>query len=141
MVWQGGYFGGHYTGCGWTKKIWLASSGGSGDTSCASPDREFATYAVLHNTNINTDGALVDNSAACNEYANARPWSTSAAPVDFLRQIPAHATYAGDKRLKWRYTTRYGSLVMVRDRAVADGQGNWVFVPRSCLPGTLPFQG
>ncbi len=56
------------------------------------------------------------------------------------------------QKLKWRYVTKYsstdgtGQYVMVRDAAVTlkeekekvYGQGNWVFVPRSCLPSTLP---
>ena len=59
--------------------------------------------------------------------------STSNAPADYLR------TSSPPGQLLWRYATRYGSAngtgqyVMVRDNAVAHGDGNWVFVPRSCL--------
>ncbi len=48
------------------------------------------------------------------------------------------------RHLKWRYITKYestdgtGRYVMVRDDRYQPGEANWVFVPRSCLPATLP---
>ncbi|MFZ1925665.1 MAG: fibronectin type III domain-containing protein, partial [Solirubrobacteraceae bacterium] len=47
--------------------------------------------------------------------------------------------------LLWRYVTKYESkdgseepYVMVHDARISVGEGEWVFVPRSCLPASLP---
>ncbi len=57
----------------------------------------------------------------------------------------AQGEKASNPALKWRYVSNYSSAiepkvkyVMVRDDRIAGGEGNWVFVPRSCLPATLP---
>jgi hypothetical protein len=138
-AWRGGYVGGDFDGCGWTHVAWLWRRGGPRDGPCYySRHRQFHSYGVLVNTNVCCDGALVNNPRACDEYANARPWSRHATPLDWLRRVRPHARFRGHSRLKWRYTTRYGHMVMARDRAIAGTRGNWVFVPRSCLPRHLP---
>jgi hypothetical protein len=140
-LWYGGYIGGDFSGCGWTLASWMAfraSGGHVAGAGCATPSRPFSSYAVLYNRWPCCDGAYVDNPVPCPVYANVRPWSPNAMPTDFLRVVPAHAVYTGYPRLQWRYTTRYGDMVMTRDRAVPPGAGNWAFVPRSCLPSTLP---
>ena len=75
------------------------------------------------------------------------PGAQSNLEQEKLRTEPAYARQEPSSSypaLKWRYTTKYnstdgtGQYVMVRDDTVAAGEGNWVFVPRSCLPATLP---
>ena len=63
--------------------------------------------------------------------------TTSGVPTA-LRYIPANSTVGGAPRLAWRYVTKNPTSdgtywVMARDRAYGSGQGNWVFVPLSCL--------
>ncbi|MBA3279596.1 MAG: hypothetical protein H0U22_12970 [Geodermatophilaceae bacterium] len=54
--------------------------------------------------------------------------------------IPTSVTFGATVR--WRYVSRDGAFVMVRDPAAGstDGVGiqSWYFLPRDCLPATLP---
>lgn len=98
--------------------------------------------------NVPHDGTYVVNPLPCPEYANYRPWSTNNVERELIRTAPAYAAVTPGSEtpaLKWRYTTKYsstdgtGQYVMVRDaRITGGGEGNWVFVPRSCLSSTLP---
>jgi uncharacterized cupin superfamily protein len=86
------------------------------------------------------DGYYIVNKAPCKEYANSRPWSSGSVEKEEIRTVPAYATEKTDiPALKWRYVTEYastdgsGKYVMVRDTRYNGGEGNWVFVPLSCL--------
>jgi hypothetical protein len=86
------------------------------------------------------DGYYVVNKVPCKEYANFRPWSSESVEKEEIRTVPAYATEKTDiPALKWRYVTEYastdgsGKYVMVRDTRYNGGEGNWVFVPLSCL--------
>lgn len=143
ISWRGGYFGGGYASCGWTKTMWLTNLlGGAGDDSCSNPNKEVWEYASQINSSYPTDGTFVGNQWECPLYANVKPWSINEGPNDFIRMIPQHARHPNTPgsawRIRWRYVTRYRGYVMVRDRAAAEGTGNWGFVPRTCLPTTLP---
>ena len=96
------------------------------------------------------DGYHVVNTVPCKEYANYRPWSKEPVEKEELRTVPAYAADPKEPTLPallWRYVTLYpstdstGKYVMVRDSRYNGGEGNWVFVPRSCLPATLPEPG
>lgn len=70
-------------------------------------------------------------------YGNVCPWddrTTASAP------IPTSLTFGAPVR--WRYVSRDGAFVMVRDPAAGstDGVGvqAWYFLPRGCLPYDLP---
>jgi hypothetical protein len=157
----GGWVGGPFQGCGWieyekfkpkaikSKPTTACSEIASGKYEVAESD-----FIAKHNS-AGGDGYFVVNTAACPEYANYRPWSSSNLEQEKIRTEPAYASQTPGSNipaLKWRYTTKYnstdgtGQYVMVRDAAVTIkeesekiyGQGNWVFVPRSCLPATLP---
>jgi hypothetical protein len=101
------------------------------------------------NSSSAQDGYYVVNKTECPEYANYRPWSSGNVEKELIRTVPAYeregpGEKASNPALKWRYTSKYastdgtGHYVMVRDDRIAGGEGNWVFVPRSCLPTTLP---
>lgn len=70
-------------------------------------------------------------------YGNVRPWQdqTSAS-------APIATTVAIGAPVLWRYVSRDGAYVMVRDPAggSTDGIGaqSWYFLPRGCLPYDLP---
>lgn len=138
---DGGKIAGGINGCGW---LWTAESSlvsDSNTTECASlftrPESDFMAFSNNCSGSSSCDGTLITNPRECRSYANFRPWSTSSAANEYLRTIAA-----GSTRLRWRYVTRYsntnsgtasGQYAMVRDTAVSPGQGNWTFVPRSCL--------
>jgi len=70
-------------------------------------------------------------------YGNVSPWDVPAHASQ-----PLHSNVALGQTVKWRYVSRDGSFVMVRDPrgGSTDGTGlqSWYFLPRGCLPGTLP---
>jgi hypothetical protein len=147
----GGFVGGEVQGCGWIeedkfKPKALKSKPTVPCSEIAGGTYEISTSSFMATHNSGTgDGYFVVNPVACPEYANYRPWSTNNVEQEYIRTEPAYATSSGNvPALKWRYTTKYkstdgtGAYVMVRDASIADGEGNWVFVPRSCLPSTLP---
>ncbi len=146
----GGFINNAFSGCGWidtrfpleklnTKKHTACAGGGS--------SREFkveeSTFMEKYNHGEVGDGDPVVNPNPCPEYANYRPWSTSNDEKELIRTVPAYAPEAPGSNypaLKWRYVTKYastdgtGKYVMVRDdRITGAGEGNWVFVPLSCL--------
>ena len=149
----GGWVGGSFQGCGWIEdqKFKPKAKKSKPTTACteiASGKYEVAeaNFISKHNSGAG-DGYYVVNKTACPEYANYRPWSSSNLEQEKLRTAPAYASQEPGSNvpaLKWRYTTKYnstdgtGQYVMVRDASVAAGEGNWVFVPRSCLPSNLP---
>jgi FG-GAP-like repeat len=147
----GGWVGGEVQGCGWiedekfkpkTEKHKVVTS--CSELSGGSYEVPESNFMSKHNSGAG-DGYYVVNKKECPEYANYRPWSSSNVEKEKLRTEPAYAASSGSvPALKWRYTTKYNSIdgsgqyVMVRDVNIAAGEGNWVFVPRSCLPSTLP---
>jgi len=144
----GGYLGGAYSGCGWIDTLYPLENLNSKEfTGCANPSVPEERFWERRNSG-KEDGYYVVNTAPCPEYANYRPWSEANAPAELIRTVPAFEseTAASSKpALKWRYVSKYGSsvapkvkYVMVRDDRIAAGNGEWVFVPRSCLPSTLP---
>ncbi len=148
----GGWVGGGFQGCGWIEdeKFKPKAKKSKPTTACseiASGKYEVAETLFMgkHNGGAG-DGYFVVNKTSCPEYANYRPWSSGNVEKELIRTAPAYATSGGSNypALKWRYTTKYnstdgtGQYVMVRDDRLSAGEGNWVFVPRSCLPVTLP---
>jgi len=60
-------------------------------------------------------------------YGNVAPWKVPAIPANSVGRVP------NGKELLWRYVSRDGKWVMVRDPAPAAGGPNWYFVQRGCL--------
>jgi hypothetical protein len=136
---DGGYIGAHFLGCGWIVVSDDVSAGsGTSGTCSSSASTGLSSFAAFTNDALKgpydvTTGTPVQQRGACDEYANYRPWTTANHRVDFVRTSPAPGN------LRWRYATKYndtdgsGQYVMVQDPRFGHGQGNWVFVPRSCL--------
>ena len=149
----GGWVGGGFQGCGWIEDEKFKPKAKKNKPTTACSELSSGKYEVAeslfmgkHNGGAG-DGYFVVNKASCPEYANYRPWSSNNVEKEPLRTAPAYATSGPGSNypaLKWRYTTKYnstdgsGQYVMVRDDRLSAGEGNWVFVPRSCLPATLP---
>jgi hypothetical protein len=151
----GGYIGSSYSYCGWIDTRFLLEKLNSNkNTACTNgsnnaTELEDSSFMEKYDSNNSAhDGNYVVNPLPCPEYANYRPWSTNNVEKELIRTAPAYAAVAAGSRtpaLKWRYTTKYsstdgtGQYVMVRDaRITGGGEGNWVFVPRSCLSSPLP---
>ncbi|MFF1836459.1 hypothetical protein ACFVXE_19960 [Streptomyces sp. NPDC058231] len=70
-------------------------------------------------------------------YGNVRPWQVPATAT-----APVNGQVAIGQTVLWRYVSRDGKWVMVRDPRAGStdgsGQQGWYFVPRNCLPVTLP---
>lgn len=70
-------------------------------------------------------------------YGNVRPWQVPA-----LASAAVATTLVAGAPVNWRYVSRDGAFVMVRDPAggSTDGVGiqAWFFLPRGCLPAILP---
>ncbi|HEY1556731.1 MAG TPA: hypothetical protein VGF94_17970 [Kofleriaceae bacterium] len=75
-------------------------------------------------THMNYDGSGCTTKTG---YGNVEPWRAPATPHNSLGAIP------DGKELRWRYVTRDGDWVLVRDPAPEPNQPNWYFVHRGCV--------
>jgi hypothetical protein len=159
----GGYIGSAYSYCGWIDtRFPVEKLNGNSNSACkngasnATELEESSFMEKYDEGNANHDGNWVVNTVPCPEYANYRPWSSNNVEKELIRTVPAYALggehiVEHEPALKWRYVTKYsstdgtGKYVMVRDdRITGGGEGNWVFVPLSCLrqtPAELPENG
>lgn len=60
-------------------------------------------------------------------YGNVAPWRVPATPANSRGIVP------DGHELRWRYVTRDGNWVLVRDPTAASGTPNWYFVHRGCV--------
>jgi hypothetical protein len=133
IYFDGGYLFGNVNGCGWIRGDRNTQVGSGTYNSCVSPGRNLNEFASWVNC---APGTCADGTLAwiitheCTMFGNVRPWGATA-PTDRFRLRYNPYRYA------WRYVTRDGRWVMVRDPGVAPGAGNWGFVPRACF-GNLP---
>jgi hypothetical protein len=154
----GGFVNSAFSGCGWIDtRFPLEKLNANSHSACAGggSSREFkveeSNFMEKYNRGTVGDGNPVINPNPCPEYANYRPWSSNNVEKELIRTAPAYAASGPGSNypaLKWRYTTKYrstdgtGQYVMARDdRITGAGEGNWVFVPLSCLrssPSELP---
>jgi ligand-binding SRPBCC domain-containing protein len=156
----GGWITGAFEGCGWidTRYPFEARSGTTTHCQGGVIIAEASYREKVNPSPIYHDGSYVVNPRPCPEYANYRPWSANSLEKEKIGEEPAYAASqvgSTNPALKWRYTTLHnstdgtGQYVMVRDEVTTRketaekvyGQGNWVFVPLSCLvtnPAELP---
>ncbi len=139
---------GDLSGCLWT--FANALSGSAAATPSCSADPQTISTALFTNGQISSgvaDGTTVTlvpgagcatyNGVHITGYGNVRPWQ------DVTRATSAVPTYLPfGWTVRWRYVTRDGRYVMVRSPlgGPTDGVGvqSWFFLPRGCLPETLP---
>lgn len=91
-----------------------------------------ATVATIAGANCRTwDGSHITG------YGNVRPWQVPASAG-----IPVSGQVAIGQSVLWRYVSRDGKWVMIRDPRAGStdgtGQQGWYFIPRDCLPAHLP---
>ncbi|MFB7165137.1 hypothetical protein [Streptomyces sp. NPDC056242] len=148
---QGGYRWGHIYG-DLNSCLWIYDGAASGDEAHANECGDPVTMPTSEFTNGQigggaSDGATVTTVAGSGcatydgshitGYGNVRPWSVPTTP-----SAPLNTQVAIGQTVLWRYVSRDGRYVMVRDPrgGSTDGVGlqSWYFVPRGCLPTTLP---
>jgi hypothetical protein len=154
----GGFVNGAFSGCGWINTAYpVEKLNSNSHSACAGSgsSREFkveeSTFMEKYNHDVVGEGSPVNNPKPCPEYANYRPWSDNNVEKELIRTAPAYAASglgSSYPAIKWRYVTKYastdgtGKYVMAEDdRIKGAGEGNWVFVPLSCLrnsPSELP---
>lgn len=141
LTYRWGYlYGPQFDSCAWI------GSGQSTATQpasnmCGTPQQQDTAYFVSTYTNGTvspgvSDGSPTTRTSATNcgtGYGNVEPWRVPATPG-------SPRSVASTDTLLWRYVTRDGDWVMVRDTNTPPTQGNpgatipnWFFMPRDCL--------
>lgn len=133
--------------------IWIYDGAVSGSTPAADtcpdtdrvmPESQFTNGQIGGGAD---DGAVVNTVAGpgcatwdgthITGYGNVRPWLVPASPSS-----PVATSVPLGGPVLWRYVSRDGAWVMVRDpdAGSTDGVGvqSWFFLPRGCLPYALP---
>jgi hypothetical protein len=122
---------------------WIADDAASGTvdepgSKCGSPQEIdtpyfFAEYTDGIHNDLAGDGSVTHMHYAgsgCsdrNGYGNVEPWKVPATPHNALGPI------ADGTELLWRYVSKDGRWVLVRDPHGEAGHPNWFFVHRGCV--------
>lgn len=133
-------YGESFDHCAWIDDARASGSTQEDTDRCGAPQEIdspyfFATYTNgVHNDNAG-DGSLTHMhyaGAGCsdrNGYGNVDPWKVPATPDNSTGEVPDGRT------LLWRYVSRDGKWVLVRDPANTGSASkpNWYFVHRGCV--------
>ena len=93
----------------------------------------YSTFTNGEHNQLAGDGSITHmqyDGSGCTDtrgFGNVSPWRVPATPANLVGTIP------NGKELRWRYVTRDGKWVLVRDPAPAAGKPNWYFVHRGCV--------
>jgi hypothetical protein len=93
----------------------------------------FSTFTNGEHNHLAGDGSdtrMHYSGSGCSDvhgYGNVMPWRVPATPTNAVGVVP------NGKLLKWRYVTRDGHWVLVRDPAPPPDAPNWYFVHRGCV--------
>jgi len=109
-----------------------------GTNRCGSPQQIdtplfVATYTNGIRNDLPGDGSITHMHYAgsgCTDhrgFGNVAPWRVPATPANAVGVVP------DGKELRWRYVTRDGEWVLVRDPLPPPHQPNWYFVHRGCV--------
>jgi hypothetical protein len=131
-------FGENFDHCAWVDDRSVSAVASKGGSRCGAPQeidtpRFFATYTNGEHNELAGDGSdttMRYEGSGCtdrNGYGNVAPWRVPATPANRVGEVP------NGKLLKWRYVTRDGKWVLVRDPAPPRDQPNWYFVHRGCV--------
>lgn len=137
---DGGYIDNNFNGCGWVAATNDVQINSNNTMACQSPSYSPSDFASIFNcapTQCN-DGTPVTTTGVCTVWFNMRPWvnNPNAGTEYAYNQPPGYTGF------RWQYLTKYSYYgqrwAMVRDTGIAQGAGNWSFVPETCLQGPLP---
>jgi hypothetical protein len=132
-----GFLGGSFRRCAWIEDG-NTTGGTPADNRCGSAQQIDTPYFLRTFTNGTKNNKAGDGSVThmnhgaggCTDrkaYGNVSPWATPARPANPAIDVP------DGKELRWRYVSRDGRWVMVRDPHPTAGQPNWYFVSRRCV--------
>lgn len=117
-----------FAGCAWIAKANLVKVGRDRDAAC-----DWLNYSRNFMSRINcrdcAGGTKVKLIRSAGQFAN---YSKRFGLKDRLRTVPA------GRCVEWRWISKAGGAVMVKDRRFPNQFGSWVFIRRSALPEELP---
>jgi hypothetical protein len=132
-------YGENFDRCAWIDNtVVTADTKQHGADQCGTAQQIDAAYFLaaftdgIHNqlagdgsiTHMQYDGDGCDDT---NGYGNVEPWRVPATPANLV------GTIANGHELRWRYVSKDGDWVLVRDPAPEPNQPNWYFVHRGCV--------
>ena len=131
-------FGPNFDRCGWIGDGAVSGSGQQNGSKCGAPQQIDTPQFLATYTDGTTNGLAGDGSdthmhyagSGCSDhdgYGNVAPWRVPATPANKVGNIP------DGKLLKWRYVTKDGGWVLVRDPSPPANEPNWYFVQRGCV--------
>jgi hypothetical protein len=140
VYYRWGYlYGENFDHCAWINDGAVsATTAHHGDNSCGAPQEIDTPYFLATYTNgihnqLAGDGSLTHmkyDGAGCGDhdgYGNVAPWRVPATPANSRGAVP------DGRALRWRYVSRDGDWVLVRDPSAASGEPSWYFVHRGCV--------
>jgi hypothetical protein len=131
-------FGEGFDRCAWVANDDLSGSVDETGSECGSPQQIDTPYFLseytdgIHNQ-LAGDGSLTHMHYAgsgcsdTNGYGNVEPWKEPATPHNAVGVI------TDGSELLWRYVSKDGDWVLVRDPYTPKGRPNWFFVHRGCV--------
>jgi hypothetical protein len=131
-------FGENFDHCAWVNTDDAPTGAHKSGSKCGSPQEIdtpmfMSTYTNTEHNTLEGDGSdthMNYGGSGCtnhNGYGNVSPWRVPATPANLVGAVP------DGKLLKWRYVTKDGHWVLVRDPAPPANQPNWYFVHRGCV--------
>jgi hypothetical protein len=131
-------FGENFDHCAWIDDGSHNAGNHQNGARCGAPQEIdtpyfLATYTNGEHNELAGDGSVTHMHYAgsgCtdkNGYGNVAPWRVPATPANRVGVVP------DGKLLHWRYVSKDGKWVLVRDPAPPANQPNWYFVHRGCV--------
>ncbi len=131
-------YGESFDRCAWVGNQDIDDGVHENGDACGSPQQIdtpmfWVTYTNGEHNDLAGDGSVTHmhyaGSGCSNHdgYGNVEPWRVPATPNNSLGAVP------DGKTLLWRYVTKDGSWVLVRDPAPPANAPNWYFVHRGCV--------
>jgi hypothetical protein len=128
--------GGDFTKCAWIAAMNLDNRNTTTTNQCSSSGTKFPVtdFASFVNCTTCDGGYLVTTRSGpgCSDptlYANVKPWTSGGAA-----QNPVASFTPGVTQVYWRYRTKDDRHIMAGIPGREDGTGEWLFLPRGCLP-------
>jgi hypothetical protein len=130
-------FGEDFDRCAWINTNDVKDNGNQdprcGDAQQIDTPLFMSTFSNGEHNSLAGDGSVTHmhyTGSGCSDthgYGNVEPWRVPATPNNDIGEVP------DGKELLWRYVSRGGGWVMVRDPAPPANQPNWYFVQRGCI--------